>query len=119
MIRIGLRGINRAYFNTLGRVMVSFALDALIRVDDVDGFSLADSLYRTLRFTGTATDAFIVDFISHPIYLLKSSMGNTNNGWISLPVRLHPADALLPESFGNMLGDKAVDIASQAGYFFH
>jgi hypothetical protein len=59
MVRIWLRGINRADFNALGGIVMTHALDAFIRVDDVDGLSLADSLHRAFRLTGPAADALV------------------------------------------------------------
>jgi hypothetical protein len=119
MGRVGLWCINRADFSTLGRLEVAHALDAFIGVNDIDGFSLANGLYRALRLAGSATDALIVDHICHSIYLLNSSLENSNRRENFTLDRLHSADALLPESFGNVFRDQAVDVTSQAGNFFH
>jgi hypothetical protein len=76
MVRVGHTGVNRADFGAFGRIIMSYAFNALIGVDDVGGFSLADSLYRAFRLTGSATDALVGNFISHSIYLLNFSLRN-------------------------------------------
>jgi hypothetical protein len=59
MVRVRFRGVNRADFRAFGRVEISYALDALIGVDDINGFSLTDGVYRAFWLTGSTTDALV------------------------------------------------------------
>jgi hypothetical protein len=55
---------------------MSYALDTLIGVDDIGGFSLADGVYRAFWLTGSTADALVRNLISHSIYLLSFSLRN-------------------------------------------
>jgi hypothetical protein len=74
VVRVGHAGIDRADFGAFRRVVISYALDALIEVDYIRCFSLADGLYRALRLTGSTADALVCNLISHSIYLLSLSL---------------------------------------------
>jgi len=62
-IRFG--GVYRANFSALGLVIETHALYAFFGVYDVRSFTLVDSLNRAFRFTGSAANALICNFVSH------------------------------------------------------
>jgi hypothetical protein len=55
----GVRSVNRA------DVSASAAVDAFVGIDDVDGITFSDRLSRAFRRASAASDAVIVDYISH------------------------------------------------------
>jgi hypothetical protein len=73
MGRVGNTGINRADFRALGGIVVTHALDALVKVNHIDSFTLADGVDRALWLTGSAANTLIRNFIRHSIYLLNLS----------------------------------------------
>ena len=59
IIRIRNTSIDRTDFRALGRIIMTYAFDAFGRVDDIDRFSLADGINRTLWFAGAAANTLI------------------------------------------------------------
>jgi hypothetical protein len=63
--------IDRAHFDALRLVEISFTFYASIRINDIDFIALADGVGGAFRFTSTAGDAFFRDFKCHDQTSLK------------------------------------------------
>jgi len=63
--------VDRAYLGTARRIKPANALGALIGVDHIDGFALANSLVLALGLASAAAYALLGNLIGHLSYLLK------------------------------------------------
>jgi len=66
MCGISYAAVDRAYFGALGFVEPSDALGAFSGIDNIDGFTLFNSLVLAFRFARTATYTVISNLVSHP-----------------------------------------------------
>jgi hypothetical protein len=71
MIRIRLWCIDRAHSNALGFVKMPFALDAFVRVNQINGIAFSYRLYRALWFAKPTGGALFINFKSHDNLLVR------------------------------------------------
>lgn len=62
---VGMAGVHGTDLGTMGRPEGTDAFGTFARINDVNGIILKYRLIRTLRFSGSAAYAFVVDVISH------------------------------------------------------
>jgi hypothetical protein len=97
MVRIWHAAIHGADFGTLRFVKVADALDAQIKINDIDLVPFGNGLDGALGLASAASDALLSNHVSHSVHLLplKSFEGSPTPSWMGDGVSLDKRSRLV------------------------